>query len=399
MSTPTKERLQQIAECRSPGLRHGEAEEMARMLLAGLNQEPMAWLNDAYLGRGVVDGEAGSEDAGPGYIPAYREPVPTLAAVPSEVVRCLAFFASVIKSGEPWTATCERDYGIAMNAAEHVLNRPASEQRGAIADHFVPQGIRTALCEMGIAAPETDDELNLRINSYLQRLVDSIIKYPQSAPNEFQDSQKAETEPVTWGAPKTVKQLISQLQTLEPDLETTALLRMPADFRDGNAIRKVPLSISYEKLDGQWLAPYKGEGRKVLAFWAKPDDRREDERGEDIFIASQNTDCDQVQVPSPERLCHFVTQNYANYQGAYLCGKSSEILSYLLTMAGHASEKVTCSINGIGHLYVRCGKLILDPSIKQFGEYPEISRNFHPCTALNYIEISEAFQDKAPPQT
>ena len=35
-------------------------------------REPIAWLNDAYLARGVVDGEAGSEDAGPGYIPVYR---------------------------------------------------------------------------------------------------------------------------------------------------------------------------------------------------------------------------------------------------------------------------------------------------------------------------------------
>lgn len=45
-------------------------------------QEPIAWLNDAYLARGVVDGEAGSEDAGPGYIPVYREP----ATQPSPVV-------------------------------------------------------------------------------------------------------------------------------------------------------------------------------------------------------------------------------------------------------------------------------------------------------------------------
>ncbi|SAZ33871.1 hypothetical protein [Citrobacter amalonaticus] len=39
-----------------------------------VHQEPIAWLNDAYLARGVVDGEAGSQDAGPGYIPVYREP-------------------------------------------------------------------------------------------------------------------------------------------------------------------------------------------------------------------------------------------------------------------------------------------------------------------------------------
>ncbi|HFP9220800.1 TPA: hypothetical protein ACTXAA_001239 [Raoultella planticola] len=46
-------------------------------------REPIAWLNDAYLARGVVDGEAGSEDAGPGYIPVYREASP---AQPAPVV-------------------------------------------------------------------------------------------------------------------------------------------------------------------------------------------------------------------------------------------------------------------------------------------------------------------------
>lgn len=43
-------------------------------------REPIAWLNDAYLARGVVDGEAGSEDAGPGYIPVYREASPAQTA-------------------------------------------------------------------------------------------------------------------------------------------------------------------------------------------------------------------------------------------------------------------------------------------------------------------------------
>jgi hypothetical protein len=49
-----------------------------------VHQEPIAWLNDAYLARGVVDGEAGSEDAGPGYIPIYREPL--YAVQPAPVV-------------------------------------------------------------------------------------------------------------------------------------------------------------------------------------------------------------------------------------------------------------------------------------------------------------------------
>ncbi|WP_228258560.1 ead/Ea22-like family protein [Klebsiella variicola] len=46
-----------------------------------LEREPITWLNDAYLARGVVDGEAGSEDAGPGYIPVYREAGPQPAPV------------------------------------------------------------------------------------------------------------------------------------------------------------------------------------------------------------------------------------------------------------------------------------------------------------------------------
>lgn len=50
-------------------------------------REPIAWLNDAYLARGVVDGEAGSEDAGPGYIPVYREasPAQPVPVVPDEM--------------------------------------------------------------------------------------------------------------------------------------------------------------------------------------------------------------------------------------------------------------------------------------------------------------------------
>lgn len=112
---------------------------------------------------------------------------------------------------------------------------------------------------------EEGDELNFTAVELFTRAVPQAVSQPD--------------EPVQWGAPKNVRQLIQQLQTLDPELETTALLRMPADFRDGRAIRQVPLSISYEKMDGMWLAPYKGDGRKVLAFWVKPDDRSTAERG------------------------------------------------------------------------------------------------------------------------
>lgn len=55
-----------------------------------VEREPIAWLNDAYLARGVVDGEAGSEDAGPGYIPVYREAGPQQAPVVTDDLLSMA---------------------------------------------------------------------------------------------------------------------------------------------------------------------------------------------------------------------------------------------------------------------------------------------------------------------
>lgn len=121
---------------------------------------------------------------------------------------------------------------------------------------------------------------------------------------------------------------------------------------------------------------------QLANFRGAPVTRQEEQELAHIALASREA------VPSPELLCQFVMQNYANYQGAWLCGKSSEILSFLLLMAGHECEKVACTINGVGHLYVRCGDLILDPSIAQFGDYPQISRGEHPCVAIGYVENS-----------
>ncbi len=130
-STITRERIQQIFLGNGPELSASEERELARMALAAMDsepvayifkhpagrlfwsltdksnkghddvmpvyaspqpapiveREPIAWLNDAYLARGVVDGEAGSEDAGPGYIPVYRhaQPAPVVPAVSDDI--------------------------------------------------------------------------------------------------------------------------------------------------------------------------------------------------------------------------------------------------------------------------------------------------------------------------
>jgi len=96
-------------------------------------------------------------------------------------------------------------------------------------------------------------------------------------------------DPVSWGVPKTVYELVRQLMTLDQNLEPKTMHRIP-NYKDGNQVKAYHLSISNERVDGtgDFLVPdykkavEKGEGRQVLAFWTKPDPRpfAEPEEGE-----------------------------------------------------------------------------------------------------------------------
>lgn len=87
--------------------KHRLRAEAAEAKLAELaKQKPIGWLNDAYLGRGVIDGEVGEDDFGPGYIPIYRHPfndVPAPAADLAELVpekASMADYYENVRSGE-----------------------------------------------------------------------------------------------------------------------------------------------------------------------------------------------------------------------------------------------------------------------------------------------------------
>ncbi len=109
-----------------------------------------------------------------------------------------------------------------------------------------------------------------------------------SACLERHASVQSEEEPVDWSSPKTVKQLIRQLQTLDPDLETVALYRLPDGLGElSGKVKQGHISISNERMDGVWLGPYKGDGRMVLAFWTKLDPR--DEPDGDYVIGAKPT--------------------------------------------------------------------------------------------------------------
>ncbi|WP_348971455.1 hypothetical protein [Pseudomonas atacamensis] len=104
------------------------------------------------------------------------------------------------------------------------------------------------------------DALQQRLNAADQRIDEMTAPIPD--------------EPVTWGSPKTVRQLVHQLLMLDQDLEPWAMHRIP-DFKDGKQVAAVHLSMSYERVEGRFLSDFKGDGRKIIAFWCKPDPRAE----------------------------------------------------------------------------------------------------------------------------
>lgn len=100
-----------------------EVNALCRIALAGMDSEPAAFLDDAKLSRGVVEGEAGNYGGGlgAGYIPVFRH-----AAPPAPVAST------------------------------------------------APDGLRMALSNAGIAAPESDEVLFATHEKYVQLLVDWV---------------------------------------------------------------------------------------------------------------------------------------------------------------------------------------------------------------------------------
>lgn len=94
-----------------------------------VEREPIAWLNDAYLARGVVDGEAGSEDAGPGYIPVYREAGPQPATVvPDAATAIRACLSEFPESARDIVEECA---DIAENACRAAMLAAAPQSPGS----------------------------------------------------------------------------------------------------------------------------------------------------------------------------------------------------------------------------------------------------------------------------
>lgn len=149
---------------------------------------------------------------------------------------------------------------------------------GQIADTGDYDDAYCPLCEH--EAPDECDNTGLVWNTQ-QLKINALQQRLNAADQQIDELTRHQAEPVNWAAPKTVGQLIRQLQTLDPELETHAMLRIP-DYKDGKKVRSCPLSISYERMEGPWLSNFKGDGRKVIAIWAKPDPREPQDQGETL---------------------------------------------------------------------------------------------------------------------
>jgi hypothetical protein len=78
-------------------------------------------------------------------LPSGAEPVATDWPPLVDLGRVLGFFASVIKSGEPWSETCQREYDAANLALQAIYASPSSSP--------VSRGVRVKALEWSSEAP------------------------------------------------------------------------------------------------------------------------------------------------------------------------------------------------------------------------------------------------------
>ncbi|WP_413796343.1 DUF551 domain-containing protein [Klebsiella pneumoniae] len=134
-----------------------------------VEREPIAWLNDAYLARGVIDGEAGSEDAGPGYIPVYREAGPQPATVvPDAATAIRACLSEFPESARDIVEECA---DIAENACRAAMLAAAPQSPGS-----EPATVPGTWIPVSERMPEDEQEV-LTINRMGHRFVSFFDKH------------------------------------------------------------------------------------------------------------------------------------------------------------------------------------------------------------------------------
>lgn len=144
--TFTKEQLQQIIE--TDHVQCGEASSLARIALASLEAEPVAWLLSGGGAKNNV-----SFDSGNAYADPLREVTPLYTAHPAPVS-----VPAAMEMDDDFDSAFEHGKAVGWNAyrAAMLQSFGNSEQLNS---PVIPDGLRLALSNAGIAAPESDEML------------------------------------------------------------------------------------------------------------------------------------------------------------------------------------------------------------------------------------------------
>lgn len=77
------------------------------------------------------------------------------------------------------------------------------------------------------------------------------------------------TDGVLWGAPKTIRELIAQLETMDPDIKVHGAIH--TTFEGKSVARCRYLGMSFERVDAPWIRQGDYDVPYSLVFWTQED--------------------------------------------------------------------------------------------------------------------------------
>ena len=77
------------------------------------------------------------------------------------------------------------------------------------------------------------------------------------------------TANVVWGAPKTIRELIAQLETMDPEIKVHGAIH--TEFEGKPVARCRYLGMSFERVDAPWIRQGDHQVPYSLVFWTQED--------------------------------------------------------------------------------------------------------------------------------
>lgn len=188
MNEFTREELEQIAD--TDHVQCGEASALARMALAAMDSEPVAWTDEEELRdvRRYGFGEIFSVEPITPDADMYRV-IPLYTDSPAPEREQIRREHAEWSYADPVVFTDERNLRHIASGRETSLiwgkqNQEVGDiplyrhaQPVPVGNEFIPKNLDKALGVVGVALPESKEEFNFQIERWIQRLIDRVIRY------------------------------------------------------------------------------------------------------------------------------------------------------------------------------------------------------------------------------